>query len=467
MWAVSMIMQSLTIYFQYLCMLIMRKFIFLEKETEEQKKIFRRVSILLGINDVILAPAVTVILALIPPEEGAYPVIGMCFFLYDIFFNFGVLLGKVIIPLRSVICRRKNRWLGLFIFFPLMGFTYQLQSITLLPSYLFASTEETDMIFSVIAQIVFYLFIAALPIVMKISPEWYKTLCSDIESRSLSLFEEIAVLAVGIWQYFMGYYINNSKVLQNNENTALLAVVKLSCFVISVIVISLVIVTNRRKFYYEQTMSLQKNLITVMADMVESRDMNTGGHIHRTALYTDVIARQLQEDGVYPDLLTDKYIDDMLIAAPLHDIGKVSIPDAVLNKPGRLDENEFRMMKAHSMNGAVIIDRVENAVGDIAYLVIAKEMAEYHHEWWNGKGYPNGISGEDIPICARILAVADVFDALVSKRVYKEPMPVDKAYAIIREESGTHFDPVVVIAFFEAKKQIEKILYSSEEQNIT
>lgn len=464
MWALSMIMQSLTIYFQYLCMLIMRKFIFLEKESEEQKKIFRRVSILLGINSIVLAPAVTVILALIPPEERFLPGIDLCFFIYDIFINFGLLLGKVIIPLRSVVCRKKNRWLGLFIFFPLMGFTYQLQSVILLPSYLFPETEETEIIIPIIAQVVFYIFIVVLPIVMKIRPGWYKTLCSDTESRSLSLFEELAVFAVGLWQYFMGYYIYNSEVLQDYENVALLAVIKLSCFIISVIVISLVIVTNRRKYYYEQTMSLQKNLITVMADMVESRDMNTGGHIHRTALYTDAIARQLKKDGICPDVLTDKYIDDMLIAAPLHDIGKVSIPDAVLNKPGRLDDNEFRLMKDHSMNGAVIINKVENAVGDITYLVIAKEMAEYHHEWWNGKGYPNGISGENIPICARILAVADVFDALVSKRVYKEPMPLEKAYSIIREESGTHFDPAVVTAFFETREQIEQILNSSEEK---
>ena len=123
-----------------------------------------------------------------------------------------------------------------------------------------------------------------------------------------------------------------------------------------------------------------------------------------------------------------------------------------------LDDNEFSMMKSHAAAGGKIIDRVEESVGDIEYLRIAKEMAEYHHERMDGKGYPHGISGEEIPLCARILAVADVFDALASKRCYKEPMPLDKAFAIIKEETGPHFDVDVAQAFLDSRAEIEQII---------
>jgi len=138
----------------------------------------------------------------------------------------------------------------------------------------------------------------------------------------------------------------------------------------------------------------------------------------------------------------------MVVAAPLHDIGKIHIPDAVLNKPGKLTEEEFEVMKTHTTAGEELLTHAKAELGESGYLNTAVEMAAYHHEWWNGKGYPYGISGEEIPLCARIMAVADVFDALTSKRCYKSAMPLEKAYAIIREESGTHFDPAIVEAFF-------------------
>ena len=146
----------------------------------------------------------------------------------------------------------------------------------------------------------------------------------------------------------------------------------------------------------------------------------------------------------------------MSVAAPLHDIGKIHIPDAVLNKPGRLTDEEFTTMKTHTTAGEKLLAHAKDELGESEYLNIAVEMAAYHHEWWNGKGYPYGMSGEEIPLCARIMAVADVFDALTSKRCYKNAMPLDKAYAIIREEPGTHFDPTVVDAFFAASEDIEK-----------
>ena len=146
----------------------------------------------------------------------------------------------------------------------------------------------------------------------------------------------------------------------------------------------------------------------------------------------------------------------MVVAAPLHDIGKIHIPDAVLNKPGRLTEEEFEIMKTHTTAGEELLTHAKEELGESGYLNMAVEMAAYHHEWWNGKGYPYGISGEEIPLCARIMAVADVFDALTSKRCYKSAMPLEKAYAIIREESGTYFDPTVVDAFFAVTADMEE-----------
>ena len=224
----------------------------------------------------------------------------------------------------------------------------------------------------------------------------------------------------------------------------------ISAFIMSVTIIVLIMQGNKRSFYHEQVSNMQSGLIKFMAEVVENRDDNTGGHIRRTADYVEGIAEELIKQGVYNDILTDRYMSDMIVAAPLHDIGKIHIPDAVLNKPGRLTEEEFEVMKTHTTAGEELLIHAKEELGESGYLNTAVEMAAYHHEWWNGKGYPYGISGEEIPLCARVMAVADVFDALTSKRCYKSAMPLEKAYAIIREETGTHFDPAVVEAFFAA-----------------
>ena len=192
---------------------------------------------------------------------------------------------------------------------------------------------------------------------------------------------------------------------------------------------------------------MQSGIITLMADIVENRDDNTGGHIKRTARYVEGIAGELKKRGAYADILTDEYMKDLVVAAPLHDIGKIHVPDAVLNKPGRLTKEEYDIMKTHTTTGKELLNHAKEELGEYGYLTIAVEMATYHHEWWDGSGYPYGVSGNDIPLCARIMAVADVFDALISKRIYKDAMPLEKAYAIIREETGTHFEPEIVEAF--------------------
>jgi len=204
---------------------------------------------------------------------------------------------------------------------------------------------------------------------------------------------------------------------------------------------------------------MQDGLIMVLADMVESRDHNTGDHVKKTAIYTGIIMNELVKEGIYTDILTEDFIADVIKSAPLHDIGKISVSDAILNKPGKLTDEEFDKMKVHTTAGSEIISRVIDMVPDSGYLDTAKELAEFHHEKWNGRGYPHGLSGEEIPLSARIMAVADVFDALVSKRSYKEGMPVEKALDIIREGIGNHFDPYVAQAFLNAEDEVRKVVY--------
>ena len=203
---------------------------------------------------------------------------------------------------------------------------------------------------------------------------------------------------------------------------------------------------------------MQDALIMVLADMVESRDENTGDHVRKTAAYTRVIMEKLREKGVYADQLTDQFMFDVERSAPLHDIGKISVSDNILNKNGKLTDEEFEKMKLHTVVGADIIQKTIEHLPESGYLEEAKNIAHYHHEKWNGKGYPEGLSGEDIPLSARIMAVADVFDALVSERCYKKAFPFEKAMDIIREDAGTHFDPEVAAAFLESEEKVRSVM---------
>ena len=212
----------------------------------------------------------------------------------------------------------------------------------------------------------------------------------------------------------------------------------------------------------ETISKMQSALIVTLADLVESRDENTGQHIKKTAAYVKIILEELKREGVYKEQLTDSFINNVINSAPLHDIGKIAVPDAILNKPGKLTKEEFDLMKTHTTAGGKIISSIIEMVPDSHYLDEAKNLATYHHERWDGAGYPTGLAGENIPLSARIMAVADVFDALVSKRSYKEGFPYDKALNIIKEERGTHFDPKLVDAFLAVK---EKVLSVAREFN--
>ena len=214
---------------------------------------------------------------------------------------------------------------------------------------------------------------------------------------------------------------------------------------------------NRLEAAAERIQHMQDEIIINFAEMVEARDTSTGNHIKKTAFYVEAIARELLKEGKYSDVLDEKYIEKLKRSAPLHDIGKIAVSDLILNKPGKLTDDEFAIMKSHTTEGTNILAKIEantNDTMDYNYLKESMEMAHYHHEKWDGTGYPTGIKGEEIPLSARIMAVADVFDALVAERVYKKPFTYEKAMAIITEGAGKHFDPVVVEAFTKISQKL-------------
>ena len=208
----------------------------------------------------------------------------------------------------------------------------------------------------------------------------------------------------------------------------------------------------------ESTAKMQDGLIVTMADMVEGRDTDTGAHVQKTAAYVKIIVEGLKRKGYYAEKLTPKFISDVERSAPLHDVGKIHVSDKILNKPGPLTEDEFEDMKTHTTMGKKIMENAISTVQGENYLKEARNMAAYHHERWDGAGYPEGLHGEVIPLSARIMAVADVFDALTSPRVYKPAYPLDEALAIIEEGSGTQFDPKCVEAFMDSLAEVKVVL---------
>lgn len=380
---------------------------------------------------------------------------GMMFWIFGK--DAATMAALLLIGLNICLGRKEHRLRGLFLMIPFPGIINGLLvPILLVPSYLLSMSPQESLVY----KFVVYGILAVLLVLFFVKGrKWRNWFQENMQHRSLRKSELYLLWMVGI---LMLFFSNEVAMQIASDKTAMLdidgkygyrlapfiGISSIAALIMTVTIIVLIMQGNKRSFYHEQVSHMQSGMITLMAEIVESRDENTGGHIRRTAEYVENITKELKKRGVYSDILTDTYMHDIVAAAPLHDIGKIHIPDAVLNKPGKLTEEEFEVMKTHTTAGQDLLIRAKEEIGESGYLNMALEMAAYHHEWWNGKGYPYGISGEEIPLCARIMAIADVFDALTSKRCYKSAMPLEKAYAIIREESGTHFDPAVVEAFF-------------------
>ena len=210
---------------------------------------------------------------------------------------------------------------------------------------------------------------------------------------------------------------------------------------------------------------MHNKLILGMATMVESRDNSTGGHIRRTSDVVKLLIDEIKKDagdkknmlllfGI--DGLTEEFCKNVIQAAPMHDLGKIAVDDAVLRKPGKFTDEEYTKMKAHAAEGARIVDSILEGTGNESFHKVAVNVAHYHHERWDGSGYPEGLKGDDIPIEARIMAIADVYDALVSKRVYKERMSFEDANKIIMDGMGKHFDKTLEPYYVAARPKLEE-----------
>ncbi|MDR1276575.1 MAG: response regulator [Candidatus Accumulibacter sp.] len=194
-------------------------------------------------------------------------------------------------------------------------------------------------------------------------------------------------------------------------------------------------------------LKLQNKLLTAMAEMVEGRDCTTGEHIANTQRYLGILVTAVIDAGAWSDEASEWDVDLLLQSSQLHDVGKIAISDGILKKPGKLTPEEFDQMKEHVSFGVGFIERLEDGGEDSRFLKYAKVFAAFHHEKWDGSGYPNGIAGEDIPLLGRMMAIADVYDALTSVRPYKKAFTHEEAAKIIREGRGTHFDPALVELF--------------------
>ena len=202
---------------------------------------------------------------------------------------------------------------------------------------------------------------------------------------------------------------------------------------------------------------LQDVIVTSLAELVECRDEETGGHVKRTAEYLKVLVCAMFDNGVYKEVLSKQYMKDLFRAAPLHDIGKIGISDDTLLKRSSLDDKEYEYMKKHTTLGGQTLQKAIDQMHGESFLYVARDMALSHHEKWDGSGYPSGLKGKDIPLCGRIMAIADVYDALISKRRYKEPLAFKNAAEVISESKGTHFEPCLVEIFEQVRGEFEKI----------
>ena len=202
---------------------------------------------------------------------------------------------------------------------------------------------------------------------------------------------------------------------------------------------------------------MQDHTIESLSNLVENRDEDTGEHVIRTMTYVELLAIQLMKKNLFSETITPRYIRYLKRAAPMHDIGKIVVPDAILKKPARFTEEEFNQMKRHATEGGRIVHEILDGYEEPEYIQITTDIAAHHHERWDGSGYPDKLSGEEIPLSARIMALADVFDALVSERIYKEPMTYEEAFKIIEDGKGSHFDPVIAQEFLNIKEKIVKV----------
>lgn len=257
-------------------------------------------------------------------------------------------------------------------------------------------------------------------------------------------------------QYHLDYWLNTLLVVLNCTFSFLVTAIFISRLVFSLDDKRSELDTSVNEKVNEIE-KIQNQIIISFANIIEARDGSTGKHVKRTSEYVEALIKELWRNGDYKDILDESYMHDTMMSAPLHDIGKITIPDAILTKAGRLTQSEFATIKQHTVNGKKLIEESMSDIENENFLKVAKSVALYHHECWDGSGYPYGISGDEIPLCARIMTIADYFDALVAKRSYKAALPTSVVFDNIKEQRGKKFDPVVTDAFLRIRDQIDEI----------
>ena len=203
----------------------------------------------------------------------------------------------------------------------------------------------------------------------------------------------------------------------------------------------------------EQIFHMQEHTISSMANLIERRDLGTDENVSRIVRHVRTLAECARQDGVYADMLDDRFISMLHQIAPMYDIGKIVVPDHILKKPGTLTAEEFEQIKRHAAEGGRVVQQVLSGVAGEDYVALASDLATFHHERWDGTGYPTGLTGENIPLSARIMAIADVYNALISQRSYRSPISRENAFEIIRQESGSHFDPKLTEVFLNHREE--------------
>ncbi|MDH5678434.1 MAG: HD domain-containing protein, partial [Nitrospinota bacterium] len=325
--------------------------------------------------------------------------------------------------------------------------------------------------FAMVAMVTVSMVVMVLFLLINKDLEWLRSLPASDPRPTFVVLGEMALVGMVFLFHLVNIiysYKGNLRLFFGLQNGALAAVSEGELY-------AMVPVSSRNEFgvmgeYTNQMISALRDrteeihrtrdvTILSLATLAETRDNETGGHILRTQGYVRALAMALRERPEYKEELTDEVIDLLFKSAPLHDIGKVGIPDSILLKPGKLTGEEFEIMKKHPVLGRDAIIRAEETLdaGEGSFLRYARQIAYGHHEKWDGSGYPEGIKGAEIPLSARLMAVADVYDALISKRVYKEAFSHEKARDIIAQGRGTHFDPDLVDTFIAIEQEIVDI----------
>lgn len=315
----------------------------------------------------------------------------------------------------------------------LTAFHFFIWLVGILPILTFKKRLKLAVTYGIITSILFIILESISPSIQPKVPDISSTMITVIRIVNISLSATLILVGLLIFAYIVWNMERNLQIQVHKKTLE---------------------IQNKNKKIYK----MNNHIIFSLSSLVENRDTDTGDHIQRTSAYVELIARKAYEAGLYSETITPHFIELTKSAAPMHDIGKIVISDSILKKPGKLTPEEYELMKQHTIAGGKIISEVLEISDDKEYVKITHDIALYHHEHWDGTGYPENLSGESIPICARIMAIADVFDALVSKRCYKQPMPLDTAFQYIQDNAGKHFDPELTEVFIKNRQEVINIL---------